>query len=655
MAHAADHQTARLNYFRLNAARLNVYPFVLSAAIDGVDVTAFVRIEGAAVTHQLNHVLDTASVRVSGIVPTAGRELVLALGDTSDPLFRGRITEVTTLYEGVDRNVAYDLHALDPTWLLARQKVLAKYTNQSASAIAIDLVAKFTRGVTTAHVAPGLPVLDEIVFTHEEVADCFSRLAERIGGYWYLDYASDLHLFLDEGDAAGPITQSAPRGSRNHQLREDLSQVATAIIGRGGGSQAAVDLPVGATLLPVDEAIWYSATGGLVETGSQRLTYTGLVGTTETGAALGDVAVPPAPVLIANASGSPSLAPGTYRVARTWYTSSATNETTISAEAIDVIVAGPPGHNQLAIRLSDTLDAPPDPAVKGTKIYISDTNGGTATLKLYSGAIPYPYPPGLGGVLIYFNPPDRTTPPPSTSTAGISGITVQPGATSVLVTNLAAFTAPGWALAPGGQPFSYTGKSAATGIGYLTGIPATGSGAITAPFKSGTVRMIPALTGLPASGTGAIVYPIKKGDEISLRYEESDAAAAAAMATRFNLPAADGVIAEVVTDGRFGLTELTATVRALLSDRKTPTQTVTFESRDTSLEVGRLVTLSLTTPPIAGTFRITQVAFSEIAIQGRAYPTPLAPLRRVTATNKVYSFADLLRRFRTRSTLGGAA
>jgi len=69
-------------------------------------------------------------------------------------------------------------------------------------------------------------------------------------------------------------------------------------------------------------------------------------------------------------------------------------------------------------------------------------------------------------------------------------------------------------------------------------------------------------------------------------------------------------------------------------------------TRDTSVHVGRLITVSTTQPPISGTFRVQRIGFDEIAISGGLARTQ--PRRTVEASNKLYTFADLLRRLRGR-------
>ena len=119
------------------------------------------------------------------------------------------------------------------------------------------------------------------------------------------------------------------------------------------------------------------------------------------------------------------------------------------------------------------------------------------------------------------------------------------------------------------------------------------------------------------------------------------------MATRFgSIYPADGIIEETISDSRFALAELADQIDAMLTERKDPHLTVIFTTRDSTCEVGRTITINISTPPIHGTFRIQRVTFTEIAITGGL--AMVAPLRRVEATNKLFTFTDLLRQLRGR-------
>jgi hypothetical protein len=157
------------------------------------------------------------------------------------------------------------------------------------------------------------------------------------------------------------------------------------------------------------------------------------------------------------------------------------------------------------------------------------------------------------------------------------------------------------------------------------------------------------LTGIPTEGDHRIATALRKGDTVAIRIRRLDPAAVTAMAAALDdvyLPTVyeDGIVEDVLSDSNWGREELLDAVLATLADRKDPVRSLTFTSRDPSLEVGRTVTITLTTPPISGTYRIQRITLSEIAIGGK--DTKVFPLRQVEASSKLYSFNDLLRRRR---------
>jgi hypothetical protein len=614
-------KVARLGVMRLGTARLGWYQPWIKLYVNGVLATR-ARVSGATITDELNHEPNTASFNVSGIVPLAGQSVAIQCGDTdlSHQLFGGRIIAVNKTYEAEKpANVIYACRAIDPTWLLNRRKVTKKYTNQSATAIVLDLVSSFTSGVTTVHVVAGLPTIDEITFTNEDVTDAFTRVCERIGGYWYIDYAGDLHLFLSETVTAFPITTAAPRGMAGLVQNTDLSQVATRIISRGGGSNAANDVDVGGSSLPVEDSSWYAGGGGTVECGAQRLVYTG-VQAGGGGSSTGYLS-PPGAISIVGGSGGALTASKSYWVAGTYVT--AEGETS-SGVATQVTLTA--GQNEI---LYSSFAVPADPKVTLKRIYVSDPDGATSTLKKFtdvaiattSGIIN-----GAGSGAI-----------PTVNAAGFGSIASAAGSTSLAVDDCTPFLAGGgWAQAPGSQAFLYTGRSVSSGPGSLTGIPASGTGSLTADVRAGTVKALAHLTGV-----SGILYAINKGDPVNIEVIVNDAAAQAALAA---LVGGDGIHEMFLTDGTIGITEATARANAELSLRKDPLVTVSFTSRDPSMQSGRDVTLTITSPSISGTFKIQRVTITQLGLQG---PTGfIFPLRQVDASSRRYSFEDLLRRIK---------
>lgn len=787
MAYSPLHKTgcARLGVMRLKAARLNVYEATTAGKIDGGAAGAVLRIEGAAVTHALNDQPDTGAFRVTGAAPKAGQLITVTSGDAdlAHTLITGRILETAVLYEGAKRNVATDLRVVDPTWLMQRRKVLATYINQSATTIAIDLIARFCRGITVAHVTPNLPTIDAITFTNESLPQCLTAICERIGGSWFVDYGFDLNVFLTATEQAGAITDVDARTARHLRLAEDLSQVITRVIGRGGGGAAAIDVSPGAIEIPVNEgdaATWYSLAGGLVEVNTQVLSYTSVRGRGGVGALVGTGNVPTSPLNVGAISGA-GLGAGNYQYAQTF--SNATGETlagpvrTIAVGAVaaplKVFAARsrgsigtspasgmtPGGRYSWRVALlyggggyalgppspTYTVDQYPweigvgmrtiDPItgfaylpslqdsgiaeILQIQIHRTSNNGVTWYIERNYTGVPvtaagwletangwddgsiitntqYPTGPIASFARTVIKAPMQAAPAgftgsnlyrtvvngaqlkrlatavntaadyidsaadgtlganaPTADTSGVvasSSLNVAAGSTEIVVTSTDPFTADGgsgWARI-GDLVIYYS----AIGANKLTGVPASGPGSLSATVRYGAQILVqPRLVGIPTSGTGAILVAIKKGDAIALRVEIQDDPAIAVMADRLKLPGqaavtADGIIEDLVTDARFELPELLNQCRAKLAERKSPRLTLTFESRDDSLQVGRLVTVNTTQPPIAGTFRIQTIAFSEIAISGGR--GTVRALRTVTATNQLFTFSNLLRQLRGR-------
>ena len=91
-----------------------------------------------------------------------------------------------------------------------------------------------------------------------------------------------------------------------------------------------------------------------------------------------------------------------------------------------------------------------------------------------------------------------------------AGVGALAGESTLMVAELSAFPAAGWVLA-GGQILHYFSKAATSGAGTLRDIPASGTGAITAPLSVGAeVLTVPHLTGcagIQASRLATAAHP----------------------------------------------------------------------------------------------------------------------------------------------------
>lgn len=305
---------ARVGMMRVGGSRVGYVLPIPAFTINGTVRTSDVRLAGVSVRDILNGTPNTATFRVDGFTPTEGHEVILAFG-TSPTQFRGRILSTNKIYEGKPANVALDCQCISEEWLLNRRKVTRRYLSTSATSIIIDIFTSFTSGFSTAGVASGLPSLDEITFTNEDVTDCLDRICQRIGEDWQLDYAKVLHVPAGDGQSANAITDTEDHGMSGIAVTTDLSQVRTRQSGEGGGSVASTDVAVGQTTIPVDDSTWYNAAGGMVKSGPQFIAYTGKSTLDGTGSKVGGKAglAPgtPSAAMVSGTAGN--LSTGVYR------------------------------------------------------------------------------------------------------------------------------------------------------------------------------------------------------------------------------------------------------------------------------------------------------------------------------------------------------
>jgi len=221
--------------------------------------------------------------------------------------------------------------------------------------------------------------------------------------------------------------------------------------------------------------------------------------------------------------------------------------------------------------------------------------------------------------------------PPVTDTSGLTQPSgqVPAGSTSLMLANPAPFAAGGgWAVVGNGeQVIRYTGISATA----LTGIPATGPGAIVASISyNSTVTANPALVGV----TGLLDAVIRNAP-IHVWVQRDDLAAQAQMAALDGY-GGDGVYEHIWSDERRTEASLRQVCDAQLKLYSRPMVTVTYASRDLKTKSGKTVTIALPSPAISESLTIQDVTISELGIRG------LAPKFTVTASNVNQSFEAVL-------------
>ena len=314
---------------RGGATRGGYIPFLPQIAVDGAPGAWRVLIASLSIQDRLNEAPNTCTFTIQGARPRDGASIVITLGSINNlnRLFAGTVIRSTQVYLADNpAHVAFQVEGIDWTWQVNATLVAARYRSQSATLIGRDLVARFAPGFT-AQIPDGLPAVDEISFDHPPVMDAFAQLAARIGGYAKTDYNKQIWLWTTPPPGGPlpptPITPDHP-SLRDVTYARDLSQVVTRAYVEGGGVNTLGLVAAGETRIPVEDAAWYSATGGRVTSGPQKLYYSGIVAAgagalaSAVGGATGNVAPTAAPTI--GSTPGAGLPLGTYKYSYTWQT-----------------------------------------------------------------------------------------------------------------------------------------------------------------------------------------------------------------------------------------------------------------------------------------------------------------------------------------------
>lgn len=283
------------------------------------------------ITDALDEVPNTCSCRINGAVPPEGAEIRITQGTINrvGASFAGYALTVQQRYALVPQNVQADVRAIDYTWLLSFVKVTGQYRQLSGTAIAQDLIARFAavNGFTAYAVVPGLPMVDEITYTNEELPDALTRLCRRIGAYWYVDYQKRVHLYIEPEDNGPPVplTPAHPTLSAVTRTRE-RTQGLTRVLVEARGSRLLAAVADGETILPLESVASFAALPDVFlkvsfsgADGALHLDFSGVVPSAG-GSLVGPGIQPSSAPGLAPATGTPGLEAGVHQYAYTYAT-----------------------------------------------------------------------------------------------------------------------------------------------------------------------------------------------------------------------------------------------------------------------------------------------------------------------------------------------
>jgi hypothetical protein len=364
-------------------------PFI---AIGGVPIGTVpgvgVLIDSLTINDSVSSTPTTGTMTAYGWVPVEGTDVVITLGSTNnaDRAFGGTILSTRHRYVGdkpVAANMVYDCALIDYEWGLQRRKVSDKFTATTVGAIAASLMTRAPAGYTL-QVAADIAAarIDEITFTEQNLDNAIGQLVTRVGGDWQCDYTKVVRLFFTDTATAPPTIVNAVHPSMaGITWDRDLSQVVTRVYVDAGGSNALEAIAPGATMIPVDTAVWYPPTGGTVLAGPQRVQYASV----DLGGGGSLVGPGAAPISALNALVVPGagVTPGAHNYAVTYRTAAgetipspvATVQVGVFAPPAAAPVAGPPtvagpgpdlgAHDYAVTFIVSTGETTPGPRVTG--------------------------------------------------------------------------------------------------------------------------------------------------------------------------------------------------------------------------------------------------------------------------------------------------
>jgi hypothetical protein len=232
---------------------------------------------------------------------------------------------------------------------------------------------------------------------------------------------------------------------------------------------------------------------------------------------------------------------------------------------------------------------------------------------------------------------------PTSDTSGLTPAAgyVLPGSTTILTVSAAVFLAGGGWARHGQQVVRYTGV-AADGL-TLTGVPATGPGAITTAMTYGSaIEPAPALVGV-----SGLTAAIAKGSAVHIWVQRDDTAAQAALGQLERNPdgtPTDGIREFLISDERRGEPSLIEVCDADLAKFARPEVKVTYATFDQKTKAGLTVHIALEAPaggPSWGPVGDYVIQDVTITID----PTPaMTPRYTVRASSSKFTFLDLLQR-----------
>lgn len=178
-----------------------------------------------------------------------------------------------------ETNAVFTASGVDSTMQFNRHLVWESLTAMPADQAALYLLAKYAPEFTGLNIASGLPNIT-LAWQGELLDTVMQNIADAFGGYYYRDNSYDVHQFITESPSQTPDALTA--GNTTQQLNPpfhwvaDISQVRNRVLGTGASTKLLVPRAITDSILPVQDASLFNASG-TVQSNNQRIPYTGKV------------------------------------------------------------------------------------------------------------------------------------------------------------------------------------------------------------------------------------------------------------------------------------------------------------------------------------------------------------------------------------------
>lgn len=196
-------------------------------------------------------------------------EVVLTRGGVR--MFGGICLSTTLSYD--DEVVPFrDVNLLGFAWHLSRKTFTKTYTDESVTAIVLDLLTFASGGITGDFVATGLPVVS-IAFDDVYINAAYDQLANLIHASWKVDDYKKLHYAIFESTTSPMAIDSRHPWYENLSITKDAGPAVNRVVVRYLQTPQAVSVPSEITVSSPDG---YNVTGGVTVINGATVTYTAL-------------------------------------------------------------------------------------------------------------------------------------------------------------------------------------------------------------------------------------------------------------------------------------------------------------------------------------------------------------------------------------------